>query len=204
MNVRLPLAAIGLLAPALVLSTAAQAQDGEQSPLRPLFACQDITSDAERLACLDREVAALRASEDEGRLVAVSRREIEEAEEASYGLSIPNFSLPSLPRLGFGRGTGEGEETVTETDTGARIFRDADGRIDQVIGQPIVAVRTGAQGRYVFELANGQVWQQEDATRVYVPRNIEGHTADIRSGALGSHLMRIDEQNRWFRAVRIR
>lgn len=204
MNVRLPIAAILLLTPALTLTTAAEAQDVEQSPLRPLFACQDITGDAERLACLDREVAALRASEDEGRLVAVSRREIEEAEEASYGLSIPNFSLPSLPRLGFGRGEGEGEATVTETDTGAQIYRNADGRIDQVIGQPIVAVRTGGQGRYIFELANGQVWRQEDSTRLYVPRNIEGHTADIRSGTLGSHLMRIDESNRWFRASRIR
>lgn len=204
MNVRLPIAAICLAIPALTLSSGVEAQDSSESPLRPLFACQDVVNDAERLACLDREVAALRASEDEGRLVAVSRREIEAAEEASYGLSIPNFSLPSLPRLGFGRGEGEGEATVTQTDTGAQIYRDAEGRIDQVIGQPILVVRRNGQGQHVFELANGQIWRQDDSTRVYVPRNIEGHTADIRSGALGSHLMRIDESNRWFRAVRIR
>lgn len=197
MNVRLPIAAILLLTPA------AHAQEESESPMRPLFACQDITDSTQRLACLDREVAALRAQEDEGRLVAVSRREIEEAEEASYGLSIPNFALPSLPRLGFGRGE-TGEATVTETDTGASIYRDEAGRIEQVTGQPLVDVRQDSQRRYVFELANGQVWRMDDTTRILVPRNAEGHTVDIRSGTLGSHQMRIDDSNRWFRAVRIR
>jgi hypothetical protein len=196
MNTRLPIAALLLLTPA------AGAQDINESPLQSLFACQAITESVERLACLDREVAALRTAETEGGLVAVSRREIEAAEEASYGLSIPNFSLPSLPRLGFGRGDGA-ETTVTRTSTGGEIRRDSQGRIEEVTGEPIVAVRRDAQRRYVFELANGQHWRQNDATRVFVPNNIEGHTADIQSGTLGSHLMRIDDSNRWFRAVRI-
>ena len=196
MNVRLPIAALLLITPV------AGAQEAGESPLRTLFACQAITEPGERLACLDREVTELRTSEAEGRLVAVSRREIEAAEEASYGLSIPNFSLPSLPRLGFGREDG-GEATVTRTETGGEIRRDSRGRIEQVTGEPILAVRRDAQRRIVFELANGQVWRQNDATRVYVPNNIEGHTADIQSGTLGSHLMRIDDSNRWFRAVRI-
>ena len=53
----------------------------------------------------------------------------------------------------------------------------------------------------VFYMENGQVWRQSDTTAVNVPNGDEGNIAQIRQGAMGSYLLRINGRGR---AIRVR
>jgi hypothetical protein len=202
MNVRL----LFLAAP-LALAPAAHAQP-DNSPLAPLFECSEIASDIERLACLDGAVAALRGETDSGAVIAVEREQIEAAEEATYGLSIPGFRLPNAPRLSMPNLSGDAAD-LAEADSASagnarNVVRTDDGLIERIEYMAIADIRESLRDKVVVELQNGQIWTQIDNVRVLHPRNWadEGTTASIRSAALGSYMMRIDGSSRWFRVRR--
>lgn len=205
MNMRLPIAA----ALTLVAATA-NAQDVE-SPLSPLYACQEIPDGAARLACLDTATTQLRAEESNGDFIAVRRDVIEAADEASYGLSIPNFSLPNLPRVGlpsFGSSETTDMASAAETsDDGQRtVLRNERGEIERITGLAVASFSENRTGQVTFTLENGQVWRQID--QVHVPtasaRNSTNNVVSIRSGALSSHMMQLNGSGRWFRVTRVR
>ncbi len=182
----------------------AQAQPGD-SPLQPLFECRGITDDQARLACFDAAVESLHGDAETGEVVAVDRAQIEAAEESTFGLSIPNFSIPGLGRRG-----GEPDETLVEADATAQspdrvVRRNNDGNIERIEGLAVVDVEINRADHVVVTLANGQVWRQTDSTMVQGVRSgaRPGLTANIRSGMLGSYFMRLNNGGRWFRAERI-
>lgn len=206
MNMRLPIAALLVLMGSPVL-----AQD-ETSPLNPLYACRAIEDGAQRLACLDRTVDEIRAEEEAGVFVAVRRDVIEAADEASYGLSIPNFSLPRLPSMRLPSLTGSESSdmasaaTATASEEGHIVLRNEQGQIERISGLAVSSISEGRSGRVTVRLVNGQVWNQIDDQHVRLAsaRNRDDNTVEIRNAALGSHMMRLNGTGRWFRVSRSR
>jgi hypothetical protein len=193
-----------LLAVAVALPSQAVAQI-PSSPLDGLFACEAIADDTARLSCLDAAVAALHGETESGSVIAVNRDEVEAAEEATFGLSIPGFSLPSLPRMGLPRGSASDLAAADETAvSGERtVSRDASGQIDRIDNLAVASITFNRSRRAIVTLENGQVWQQLDSDTTHVVRSVDpGDGATIRSAALDSYMMRIGENGRWFRARR--
>lgn len=84
--------AAGMLAAA---PAAALADDDEEPPVPQIFtdlvACQSIADDAERLACYDGRVAALRTAQEDDSIMVVDREEVREAERGLFGLRLPRL-----------------------------------------------------------------------------------------------------------------
>ena len=216
MNLRL-VSTVGACA-VLALSAAPGALARQDAgPLNDLFACRDITGDAQRLACMDAAVDALRADTAAGEVVAVDREEIEAAEESQFGLS-GGFGLPDLPRVRMPSLAGSGSETLAETEAAegednvdSIVTRNDAGEITGIEGLAIAYIEQNAAGRYIIILENGQSWRQTDGTRVNIARRSEPSDLrfEIRSAALGSFMAvisdtRIGRVSRAFRAERIR
>lgn len=202
----------------ILISVPASAQDGP-SPLSPLFECRQLSDNAARLACLDAAVDQLYQSETSGAVVAVNRSDIEAVEEATYGLNIPEFRLPSLPRVGLpslaGRPSSdiadaaESDEPETGTRTEAssserRVVRNDVGDITGIEGLGIASLSRDPYDRLIVTLQNGQVWRQIDDTRVLYSRRQSPSEMSIavRSAALSSHQMQLNGRGRWFRVRR--
>lgn len=224
MNVRL--LSLGISA---VLSAPSIAQDAE-TPLSPLFECRQIADDDARLLCLDAAVDALYRSETAGDIVAVDRSELEAAEEATYGLNIPQFRLPSLPSVSMPRFSASGSSDLAdaanttpastpdlssgETTPSAQpetpqrptrvVQRNEQGEITAIEGLAVQSIDRDAYDRIIITLQNGQVWRQIDDTRVLYSRRqpFTEMIVHVRSAALGSHLMQLNDRGRWFRARR--
>ena len=202
MNVRLFL----WLAPALFWAPATA--QTSNSPLEPLFQCQEIGDDTARLSCLDAAVSALRGDTASGEIVAVDRQQIEAAEEATYGLFIPGFSLPDIPRLSLPSLSGNSEDLAEAAATTASpnrtVIRNDQGVIRRIDNLAIESISMNSARHVEVTLQNGQVWRQTDGTHVQISRRIPHNqlTVSIRNAAVGSYFMKIGN-GRAFRAERI-
>lgn len=153
----------------VALAVSAQAQERDQTPqvLDQVYACANVSGEAERLACYDAAVGRLREAQNTGNLVAVDRQQAQQIEREAFG-----FSLPNLPRI-FGRGgDGAAEELAELQMTIARVE------------QP----RGGGAARIV--MTNGQVWTQSDGATARGFR--EGRNVTVRNAALGTFLMSVE------------
>ncbi|OLF72344.1 hypothetical protein AWH62_10965 [Maricaulis sp. W15] len=193
-----------ILLPASLITAPALAQGGD-SPLDPLFTCRDIADDGARLACLDAAVDALRSETESGEVVAVDREQIEAAEEATYGLTIPQFRLPGLSLPGGGEDAELAELESASASPQRVIVRDTNGQIESIEGLAVAEISENRSGDTIVRLANGQVWRQTDNTYVQLTRSRADtdYTATISNGALGSHFMRLDNGGRRFRVERV-
>lgn len=198
---------------ALFITVPAFAQDAD-SPLSPLFDCRQIADNAQRLACLDAAVESLYQSENRGEVVAVNRSDIEAAEEATYGLNIPEFRLPSLPNVSLPRLSGgastdladaaEPERNAENAPSSRTVVRNDEGDITGIEGLAVQNLERDPYDRLIVTLQNGQVWRQIDDTRVLYSRRqppTEMSVA-VRSAMLGSHQMQLNDRGRWFRVRR--
>jgi len=204
----------------LIITVPAAAQDGN-SPLSPLFDCRQISDSTARLDCLDAEVERLYQSENTGAIVAVNRSEIEAAEEATYGLNIPAFRLPSLPSVGLPSLSGGASSDLADaadssnvdttsgssagaSDADRQIVRNDEGDITGISGLAVQNIQQDAYDRMVITLANGQTWRQIDDTRVLYSRRqaFSDMSVAVRSATLGSHQMQLNGRGRWFRVRR--
>jgi hypothetical protein len=131
-------------------------------------ACRSIAAAAERLACFDREVAAMAAAQAKGDLVAMDRQQVRRTKRSLFGLALPDLGV-------FGDSDSiEGDATSLET-TIRRVVQNAD-------------------GKYVFTLAEGGRWQQLDS-RNFIVDPAPGQTIRIRQAAMGSYLANVNKQN---------
>ena len=148
---------------------AAYAQDDSEEMAVPqvyrdVVACQSITGDAERLACYDRQVAAMQAAERDDSIVVVDREEVREAERGLFGIRLPRIRL-------FG---GDDED-----------------RIDQI--ESTITRVSGSRTRgWTFRLENGSLWTQTETRDQTSRAPREGHSVVIRRAALGSFRAEID------------
>ena len=137
-----------------------------------ILGCAGLEADGERLACFDREAAALRSRD----VVAVPARDVEELRRESYG-----FNLPSLERVAPAPPGAEEREP------------------DRTRSWTVQSIRNARSGRAVFIMDDGQVWQQTDGDGQRFPepgRRGAVVTAEIRPAAFGSYLLSVSQDGR--------
>lgn len=141
---------------------------------RNLIDCRSIADARQRLACYDRQAAALDAAESRKELVVLDRAQVRRTQRSLFGLALPDLKI-------FGDGSGEAEKEIITT---------------------IKRAWTHSTGKWAFELADGARWVQTDGREpVFAPE--AGQSIRIRRAALGSYLANIDRQTA-IRVQRIR
>jgi hypothetical protein len=167
-------AALGAAAAAalLCLAPAADAQRANQREERPavlsrVVQCRAIAAEAERLACYDREVAAMDQAASAGELVAMDRNQIRRTRRSLFGLTVPNLGV-------FGDDNEDEEEAS---------------RIESTIR----SASMNGNGRWVIELADGARWIQADSRGLNFPPRA-GQPIRIRRAAMGSYLANVNNQ----------
>lgn len=179
--------------------SSAQPLQGSQL-MDDLIACRALDTDAERFACLDRTSAALEAAIDSGALTVVERQRAQAAERDSFGSAVVGTGrfFSSL----FDRGSAGSGPQVETYDDGVEAVRAADGDIESLRNVPVRNIRADPYGKLIVTLENGQVWRQIDQRDIRIPRDMNGVTADIHRGAIGSFFMQISTSHSQFRASR--
>lgn len=123
-----------------VLAAPAGAQERAASAPPDVFtrvtACRQVANEAQRLACFDREVAALAQAQASREVVVVDRAQVQQTQRSLFGLALPDM----------GRLLGEGRAEAVE---GA-----------------ITHIRFDQTGRLTFQLDSGAVWTQTEGRRV--------------------------------------
>jgi hypothetical protein len=176
-------AAILLAGLAGSLAFPALAQDNRTiTPERPevlnrVTSCRAIAAAAERLACFDREVAALEAAAAAREIAVVDREEVRRARRSLFGLRLPDLGI-------FGDDDDEGEDSAAIRE----------------INSTVSSFYTGSDRRMAFVLADGSVWVQTDGRR---QRPGRGEAIKIRRGPLGSYIANIGDRA-GFRVIRQR
>lgn len=162
-------AALALLA--LLAAPASAAVRDEKAPapapIARVVACQSVADTAQRLACFDREVAAMARAEASGELVAMDRQQLRRTKRSLFGIALPDLDV-------FGDSDGiEGEASTLETT--------------------IKSVRQRGDGKWILDLAEGGRWMQIDSHELAQdPR--AGHPIRIRRAAMGSYLANVNKQ----------
>lgn len=156
---------------ALAVTGAAAAADKSPLAVSPLVAklegCRGITDNVQRLACFDRESAALASAVRSGNVAVVDQGEMRAARRSLFG-----FQLPKLP---FFSGDKSADYVPDQIETTIRSVQDS------------------GRGRYRLTLADGAVWETiESPMRLTEPRT--GNKIVIKKAALGSYFLRIDGQ----------
>lgn len=127
--------------------------------------CTTVADPQERLACYDREVAAMNQAEKSGELVAMDRSQVRKTKRSLFGLALPDLGV-------FGDDDEDGQSTLETT---------------------IRTVRMNPDGKYLFDLAEGGRWLQLDS-RNFVIDPKPGQPIRIRRAAMGSYLANVNKQ----------
>lgn len=155
----------GAVASAVLVASPSLAQIREQSAppavYQAVIDCEAMQDAAERLACFDRSVAALKTATRDRQVVVVDRGTMREARKGLFGLSLPRIKL-------FG-GDDETEE-VTAIDS------------------TIASVRMAPDGLPIFVLEDGARWKQTEGRNVFAK---SGHAIHIKRAAMGSFMANI-------------
>lgn len=187
-------AAAGGACLALALAPAGEAQ---VRPLDGVFACSRLGVDAERLACFDKAVADLNQAEAVGDLAVVSRQQVEQVEREAFGLAVPAAGDLAAAVIGPPRAPPASAATGDKPDAGAAPASQRE-RLERVTLE-VARISRDRAGKFVFEMANGQVWRQTDSGRVRV-RGDGPWTAEIRRAVLSGFFLNLDGQT----AIRVR
>lgn len=152
-------------------STGAAAQKKPVLPEMPavlgrVVACSAIAEAEPRLACFDREVAAMNQAQRSGDLVAMDRQQVRKTRRSLFGLALPDLGI---------FGDGSADEGPPEFST------------------TIKAARQDSHGAWIIDLAEGGRWVQID-TRPFVIDPAPGQPIRIRRAALGSYLANVNKQ----------
>ena len=123
---------------ALVVAGTAQASKpvatGTPSQVERLMQCRAIATADQRLACYDKESAAMNAAISSKDIVFVDKEKARQAKRSLFGFSIPNFG---------------------------GLFGGGDEDIDQ-IKSTVKSTAHNVDGGWVITLADGSVWSQTD------------------------------------------
>lgn len=164
-------------------ASAAAAMDDDQGPsnayLEALKACQAESDPATRLACFDTAAESMVGASEAGELKLVDREEVRKTRRKLFGFSLPDFGI-------FGKGDDDRED------------EDEFSQMETTIASVSGSHSTG----YILRTAEGAVWRVDDVPgRLLEPR--KGDTLLIKSGALSSYFLRINNQ-RGIKGSRIR
>lgn len=173
MNKLLPIVVIALLAgPALAKDPP------KQSPLvGALETCRAIADPAQRLACYDKEAAALVTAAQTGEVAVVDKAEARRARKSLFG-----FAMPNLPFFSGDKSQDEVSDTLETTITRASGL---------------------GYGKFRITIAEGgAVWETtETFSTMREPK--AGDKISIKRGTLGSYVLRIGTNNRGVKGKRV-
>jgi len=158
-------AAMAIAAPAVAQRRATPAPERPEVLTR-LIACRAIVGEAERLACLDRQVAALEQAEASRAIAVVDRQQIRRTRRSLFGLTLPDLGI-------FGGDDDQGE----------------DGAGFNEINTTIRSVGSGDDGRMVYRLEDNSVWVQTEGRIGRPPR--PGEAIRIRRGPFGQFIANV-------------
>jgi hypothetical protein len=154
---------VALAAP--LSSAAAPPAKRERPPIiTRLVDCRAIASAAERLACYDREVAAVDQAVASDTLMVMDRQQVRKTRASLFGLTLPNLGI-------FSDGEGD-EEGIARIET------------------TIKRVSTNPNGQWILELADGARWMQIDSRTMGADPRANDKIV-IRKAAMGSYLANI-------------
>lgn len=165
--------ALGVILLAIAAPSTAQRGSSRSAPPQPrhlgaLEACRAIAPDAARLACFDREAAALLTASRSGELSVVDRADMRTARRSLFG-----FALPKLPFFSGDKSADEVPDTLDST---------------------IVSANGIANDRYRIRIAAGEaVWETTESKVSFSPPRA-GQKIVISKGALGSYFLRVNGQ----------
>jgi hypothetical protein len=166
----------------LFLAAAAAAIPGAALPAKPakeqarpqafeaLVRCRGIAEAAQRLACFDSAAAAMETQAANRELVVVDREQMRDTRRKLFGLDIPNLN----PFGGGGEGAEREEEVKTVEGVVASAYQDGD-------------------GRWIVRLQDGATWGQTDNNMIAL-RPRPGHNVKINRAAMGSYMMKVNNQ----------
>ena len=167
---RMLLVAAGLSVALIPLSTstmAAEPKPTRSERMTQLVLCRSIAVEAQRLACFDREVAALDAAESRQDVVIVDRAQITKTRRTLFGLTLPNLSV-----FGDDHPDSEGMARIEGT---------------------LKSARQNPYGKWILELDDGAKWIQIDSREIALdPR--PGQPIKIRRAGLGSYMANVNGQ----------
>lgn len=152
--------------------TAADAQRQRQGEPRPevlsrVVQCRTLTSAEERLACYDREVAAMDAAQTRGELVAMDRQQVRRTRRSLFGLGVPNLGI-------FGEDNDDEEQAS---------------RIESTVR----SATQNADGKWIITIEDGARWIQVDTRGLNFPPR-PGQPIRIRRASLGSYFANVNNQ----------
>lgn len=174
---------VAALVSSIAISTTALAAEknppARSATLTRLVECRSISEPDERLACFDREVAALDAAEASKQVMIVDKEQVRKTRRSLFGLALPDLGI-----FGSGAGSDDDDEEAARLEA------------------QIKSVSQVGYGKWAFELDDGARWVQTDDRPLGVePR--AGQTILIKRGALGSYMANVNGQ-RSFRVQRTR
>ncbi len=201
---------------AIALAFAPSPAQGQDARIGAVLSCRSIEDDSVRLACFDATVTALAdgdiaLSAPTEEALALAKQEAfglsgQEAEAAMLGALAPSVSrsapapAPAEPVASGSPDDISVDQAVPDDviqspapatpERAAPVETDPDRivlQIERTVERP--------NGKLRFHMTNGQVWRQLDSKRVQIPDGgEEGLKAHIRRAALGSFLMRINDE----------
>jgi hypothetical protein len=161
----------GLILLCLVCAAPCWAAD----PLAGLLACRELTEAAARLACFDRETAALASAP----AAPVAAAPVSAVPITSPAAASP--APPTAPPL-----TAEQKFGLTSNSIAAKEGAGTQAPKETKLQARITALALTGDGRTLFTLDNSQVWRQLEADGTDVMARL-GDTVTISRGLLGSY-----------------
>lgn len=138
---------------------------GTPANVQRLLACRSIQDGVQRLACFDRETAAVGQAISKRDLVLVDRARATQAKRSLFGFSIPDF----------GGLFGGGDDDVKEIASTVTTFQ-----------------HNGYMG-WTIKLADGSTWAQTDDAQLGLPPE-KGQKVVVRRGSFGAFYLRLNGQ----------
>jgi len=149
--------------------------------LAGLLACRDVADSASRLACYDREAAALTpAPKAAAQAAAAPAAALPSAPTAPASAAATGAATPAHPLLDAQQKFGLTEHAIAEREGTAAAQPSATKKIEA----HIVRIAAAADGRFVFTLDNDQAWRQLSAEGDLLAR--PGDAVTVSHGLLGS------------------
>ena len=187
-SIFIPAAFILLATPLIANAQTPQMQTPDM--MSKLYACKTISDSAARLACYDRNIGVVETAQEAGELITIDKAGAHKIQKESFG-----FNIPSLPQLSF----------FTRKDKVAGKEKPAMTAQDELntLSFKIKSARKQANGRVVFYLENGHVWEQSESARIPRINPKRENILKIKRASLNSFIGQVNGTGAGMRLKRV-